>query len=160
MEEIGKASQILDHTAGEIGALLVPKAPALASGSPANTSRSRERRSFHSESKERSTTMNWIPKLQFTSIHESTTEPALNGPTAAILQEYWPRIQLLFVEKVGPAALAAAQNDQTMASLFRGVYSMLPFPVRMVVNEGAFVNFCLNNRTRLLPQSGMPPSTH
>jgi hypothetical protein len=45
-----------------------------------------------------------------------------------------------------------------MASLFRGVYSMLPFPVRMVVNEGVFVNFCLNNRTRLLPQSGVSPA--
>ena len=102
--------------------------------------------------------MNWIPKMQSTSNPPSASESALNGPTAAILQEYWPKIQLLFVEKVGPAALAAAQNDQTMASLFRGVYSVLPFPVRMVVNEGVFVNFCLNNRTKLLPQSGVSPA--
>ncbi len=102
--------------------------------------------------------MNWIPKLQSVPNPELASGSALNGPTAAILQEYWPKIQILIVEKVGPAALAAAQNDQTMASLFRGVYSMLPFPVRMVVNEGVFVNFCLNNRTRLLPQSGVSPA--
>jgi hypothetical protein len=102
--------------------------------------------------------MNWITKLQSPSIPGSAPGPTPNGPTAAILQEYWPRIQLLIVEKVGPAALAAAQNDQTMASLFRGVYTVLPFPVRMVVNEDVFVNFCLNNRTRLLPQSGISPA--
>jgi hypothetical protein len=99
--------------------------------------------------------MDWKQKLQ------SARDAGQNGlghTTNVIIEEHLPRIQQLFEEKIGPAALAAAQNDQTMSSLFKMVYTLLPFPVRMIINEGVFVNFCLNNRTRLLPQSGTPVS--
>ena len=73
--------------------------------------------------------------------------------TDTVIEQHWPKIQLIFQEKVGPAALAAAKNDQAMESLFKTVYSVLPFPVRMVVKEPAFVSFCLSHRTKLLPPS-------
>jgi hypothetical protein len=95
--------------------------------------------------------MDWKQKLL------SAREAGQNGldhSTNIIIEEHLPRIQQLFEEKVGPAALAASQNDQTMSSLFKMVYTLLPFPVRMIINEGAFVTFCLENRTRLLPHSG------
>jgi len=75
-----------------------------------------------------------------------------------VIEEHWPKIQLLFQEKVGPAALAAAHNDQAMGSLFKMVYTLLPFPVRMIIHEGAFVNFCLDHRDKLLP-SGVGGAT-
>jgi hypothetical protein len=71
----------------------------------------------------------------------------------AAIEENWPKAQQLFQEKVGPAALAAAQDHKTMESLFKLVYSALPFAVRMAVKEDAFLNFCFGHRARLLPAS-------
>lgn len=78
---------------------------------------------------------------------------SLDRTTETLIEQQWPKIQLLFQEKVGPVALAAAKNDQAMESLFKTIYSVLPFPVRMVVKEAAFVSFCLDHRTKLLPPS-------
>lgn len=97
--------------------------------------------------------MDWKQKLQSA---RDAGQSNLGSATNGILEEQWPKIQQLFKEHVGPAALAAAQNDQTMQSLFKTVYSILPFPVRMVVKEDAFVTFCLEHRTRLLPASDAP----
>ena len=95
--------------------------------------------------------MDWKQTLQSArEIGQSGANQTANG----ILEEHLPKIQQLILEKVGPTALAAAQDDQKMSSLLKTVYTVLPFPVRMLINEGAFVTFCLNNRTRLLPHSG------
>jgi hypothetical protein len=69
----------------------------------------------------------------------------------AVLEEHWPKAQKLFQEKIGPAALKAAQNDQQMAEAFRVVYKLMPFPVHLAVNEEVFVQFCLVHRADLLP---------
>lgn len=95
--------------------------------------------------------MDWKQKLQSA---RQTGQNNLDHTTNVVINEHWPRIQQLFQEKVGPTALATVNNDQVMRTLLQGVYMALPFPVRMIVNEGVFVNFCLENRTRLLPQSG------
>jgi hypothetical protein len=95
--------------------------------------------------------MDWKQKLQ--SAREAG-QSNLANTTNVVIEEHWPKIQRLFQEKVGPAALATVNNDQAMRTLLQGVYMALPFPVRMVVNEGMFINFCLENRVRLLPQSG------
>jgi hypothetical protein len=67
------------------------------------------------------------------------------------IEEHWPKVQQIFQEKIGPAALAAAKNDDAMRSLFKMVHEALPFPLRMVVKEEAFVQFCFSHRDRLLP---------
>jgi len=67
------------------------------------------------------------------------------------IEEHWPKVQQIFQEKIGPAALAAAKNDDAMRSLFKMVHEALPFPVRMVIKEEAFVQFCFSHRDRLLP---------
>jgi hypothetical protein len=67
------------------------------------------------------------------------------------IEEHWPKAQQIFQEKVGPAALSAAKNDDTMRSLFKVAYEAMPFPVRMVVKEEAFVQFCFSHRDKLLP---------
>jgi hypothetical protein len=101
--------------------------------------------------------MDWRQKLQSA---RDAGQNGLDHTANVIIEEHLPKIQQLFEEKVGPAALAAAQNNQTMSSLFKMVYTLLPFPVRMIINEGAFVSFYLSNRSRLLPQSGAPVSAH
>ena len=97
--------------------------------------------------------MDWKQKLQSA---RETGQSNLDRTTTVVIEEHWPKIQRIFQEKVGPAALATVNNDQAMRTLLQGVYMALPFPVRMVVNEGVFVNFCLENRARLLPSGGTP----
>ena len=94
--------------------------------------------------------MDWKQKLPST---QDAGEKASDRAADAAIEQYWPKVQQLFLEKVGPVALAAAKNDQAMTSLFKTVYSVLPFPVRMVVKEDVFTTFCLNHRTKLLPPS-------
>lgn len=69
------------------------------------------------------------------------------------IEEHWPKVQQLFHEKVGPAALAAAKDDHAMEILFKVVYAALPVPVHFVVKEPAFVKFCFAHRDELLPSS-------
>jgi hypothetical protein len=68
------------------------------------------------------------------------------------IEENWPKIQQVFQEKVGPAALAAAQDDDQMRSVFKMAHQALPFPLRLVVKEDAFVQFCFAHRDNLLPK--------
>jgi hypothetical protein len=78
----------------------------------------------------------------------------LDAGTQEKIQENWPRVQQIFQEKIGPAALAAAKNDDQMRSVFKMAYEALPFPLRMVVKEDVFVQFCFAHRDNLLPKDG------
>jgi len=69
------------------------------------------------------------------------------------IQENWPKVQQIFQEKIGPAALEAARNDDQMRAVFKMAHEALPFPLRMLVKEDAFVQFCFAHRDNLLPKS-------
>jgi hypothetical protein len=92
--------------------------------------------------------MDWKQKLQST---RQAGEQMLDRKTNKTIEENWPKIQQVFQEKVGPAALAAAQDDEKMKSLFKLVYAALPFPVHLAVKEEAFISFCFSHRDRLMP---------
>ena len=92
--------------------------------------------------------MDWKQKLQSV---RTAGEQMVDQKTDKAIEEHWPKIQQLFQERVGPAALAAAKNDEQMLSLFKLVYAALPFPVNMAVKEEAFVKFCFSHRDRLMP---------
>ena len=89
--------------------------------------------------------MDWKAKLE-------SAKGALGQDSQRKLEEHWPKIQQLFKEKVGPAALAAAKDDQTMTAAIKIVYLALPFPVHLVVKEPQFVEYCLAHRDRLLAE--------
>jgi hypothetical protein len=78
-------------------------------------------------------------------------QDTLDEKTNKAIEEQWPKIQQLFQEKVGPAALAAGQDNAKMETAFKLVYMALPFPVQMVIKQDAFVKFCFEHRDRLLP---------
>ena len=98
--------------------------------------------------------MDWKQKLQSARIFGQQSKEMVEKIAQEKIREYWPRIQQLIEKKVGPAALAAAKNDESMRSLFETVYRRLPFRIRMVVKEETFVQFCLKNRDRLVPSGG------
>jgi len=103
--------------------------------------------------------MDWKEKLQSA---RDSGQKVFNRQSQLLIEEHWPQIQTLFQEKVGPAALAAAQDDSKMEALFKIVYAVLPGPVKLVVNEGAFVQFCFSHRADLLPATppgGSPAGT-
>jgi hypothetical protein len=70
------------------------------------------------------------------------------------IEEHWPNVQRIFQEKIGPAALSAANNDDSMRSLFKFAYEAIPFPGRLVIKEEAFIKFCFSHRDNLLPARG------
>ena len=90
----------------------------------------------------------WKNKLQ--GAHDSG-QTAFDQQTDTMISKHLPQVQSLFKEKVGPTALAAAQDDHKMELLFKAVYSALPFPVRLAVKEVSFVKFCFAHRNQLLP---------
>ena len=75
------------------------------------------------------------------------------------IEEHWPKAQQIFEERIGASALAAARSDDTMRPLFKLAWEAMPFPVRMVVKEDIFVEFCFSNRDRLLPSQEVPAET-
>ena len=78
-------------------------------------------------------------------------QKVFDAKSEMVMTEYWPKVQALFQEKVGPAALAAAHDDKKMETLFSVVYKALPFPVHLAVKEPVFVKFCFEHRNQLLP---------
>lgn len=94
--------------------------------------------------------MDWKGKLDAA---RAAAQAGMEQKTEIVIEENWPKVQQVFQEKVGPAALAAAKDDKTMESLFMLVYAALPFPVHIAVKEDAFVKFCFGHRDRLLPAS-------
>jgi hypothetical protein len=94
--------------------------------------------------------MDWKSKLQAA---RDSGQQLFDRQSQLVIEEHWPQVQALFREKVGPAALAAAQDDSKMELLFKVVYSVLPGPVKLLVNEGSFVQFCFSHRNDLLPPS-------
>ena len=97
--------------------------------------------------------MDWKAGLQSA---RDAGQKAVDAKTEAVIEQHWPQIQQVFRQKVGPAALSAAQDDQKMTITFKLVYAVLPFPVHLAVKEDDFVKFCFAHRDRLLPaaQSG------
>jgi len=70
-----------------------------------------------------------------------------------ILGEQLPHIKKLFAEKIPASVFAKIQDDESMTWASQKVYEMLPLPVRIVVKEQTFVEFCLTNRNKLLPST-------
>jgi hypothetical protein len=93
--------------------------------------------------------MDWKNKLQAA---RDSGQNMINHQTDSLIEQHWPQVQLLFQEKVGPAALAAANDNSKMELTFKIVYSLLPAPVKLVVKEGTFIQFCFSHRDQLLPR--------
>ncbi len=62
----------------------------------------------------------------------------------------WPRVQRLFAEQLGPAALSIVNDDRAMRNALKEVHKSLPFSVRLVVRQRTFIRICTKNKHRLL----------
>jgi hypothetical protein len=68
-----------------------------------------------------------------------------------IIASNLPKIQALFKEKVESSSIALAKNDAKMTEISKGVYGALPAPVKLILTESVFVEFCLKNRSKVIP---------
>ena len=66
------------------------------------------------------------------------------------LESNIPLIKKYVVEKVGPMARDIIKNDEQMKTIFKTVYHLLPFAVRMAVSENDFMAFAIKNKHVLL----------
>ena len=97
--------------------------------------------------------MDWKSKIQEA---RQTAGSMLDQQSEKAVEEHWPQIQKVFQEKVGPAALAAAQNDKMLRSLLENVYTafMTSRPIlRFAIKKEAFVMFCFKHRDRLIKEN-------
>ena len=67
----------------------------------------------------------------------------------ALTQNLMPALEAVR-EKIGPAALAAAKDDETLTEILKVGYLAIPLPLQMMVSRDKFIQFCLANRTVLL----------
>lgn len=75
---------------------------------------------------------------------------ALGQSVEQKIRENWPTIQQMFRDKVGNELRNHLADPEKVISSSKIVYSLLPMPVRLVVKEDAFVNFCILHKDELL----------
>jgi hypothetical protein len=80
--------------------------------------------------------MGWTDKLQ------SVAKIVVN-------QNIMPALEAVR-EKVGPAVLAAAKDDETLTEILKVGYLAIPMPLQLMVSRDKFIQFCLANRDVLL----------
>jgi hypothetical protein len=85
-------------------------------------------------------------------VSEKETVPLNYAAYAAMLEKHIPLIKNLLVEKIGPAALATLRSETALMAAVGGLYEFLPTAVRLVINRDVFVNFCVRNLDRILPE--------
>jgi len=70
------------------------------------------------------------------------------------LENIIPDIRQIIYNKVAPKLkkekLSELAVDQIFKEVFKTTYMFLPSPVRLIIDEESFVNFCLNNKSKLL----------
>ena len=84
-----------------------------------------------------------------------------NEKARAAVEAQWPTVQRLFRDNLRHPASEALYNDAAMRRILPMVYNKLPLVVRFAVKEEEFVQFCLDNRHRLLAaETKVPTESH
>jgi hypothetical protein len=75
---------------------------------------------------------------------------------AAMIERHFPLIKGLLIEKVGIQALAAMKSEAALFKAIGDLYQFMPPPVKLLVNPDLFVNYCIKNIERILPEVTIP----
>jgi hypothetical protein len=86
---------------------------------------------------------------------EVRTTPVMNA-YAAMIERHFPLIKGLLIEKVGIQALAAMKSEAALFKAIGDLYQFMPPPVKLLVNPDLFVNYCIKNIERILPEVTIP----
>lgn len=70
------------------------------------------------------------------------------------LEHLLPEVRTIIASKVVPLlniqTIGKALDDEKKEAVFRTAYEFLPAPVRLLVNQDTFINFCVSNRSKIL----------
>jgi uncharacterized protein len=77
----------------------------------------------------------------------------LKESASHLLETQIPLIKNLLMEKIGPTTLTTLRSETTLVMAVGGIYEFLPTAVRLVVNRDLFVNFCVRNLDKILPEA-------
>lgn len=86
---------------------------------------------------------------------EVRTTPVMNA-YAAMIERHFPLIKSLLIEKVGLDALSAMKSEAALFKALGDLYEFMPPPVKLLVNQDLFVNYCIKNIERILPEVTIP----
>jgi len=86
---------------------------------------------------------------------EVRTTPAMNA-YAAMIERHFPLIKDLLTEKVGTSTLSSMKSEATLFKTLGDMYEFMPPPVKLLVNQELFVNYCIKNIERILPDVTIP----
>lgn len=86
---------------------------------------------------------------------EVRTTPAMNA-YAAMIERHFPLIKGLLTEKVGIQALSTMKSEAALFKAVGDLYEFMPPPVKLLVNQDLFVNYCIKNIDRILPDVTIP----
>jgi hypothetical protein len=73
-----------------------------------------------------------------------------------LLEKQIPLLRKLFIENINSPILTSLRNDAALAVMVGGVYDFLPTPVRLGANRDFFVQFCISNLDKILPDAIEP----
>lgn len=94
--------------------------------------------------------MSWKSRLDSVSAVARTAQQTGSEVAAAAIEPHWPTIQRILREQVAPTTAAAISNDQLLEQSVRRLHRLLPMPVRLVIRQQMLVDWCFNNRERVL----------
>ena len=86
---------------------------------------------------------------------EVRTTPVMNA-YAAMIERHFPLIKSLLIEKVGLSTLASMKSEAALFKAVGSLYEFMPPPVKLLVNQELFVNYCIKNIERILPEVTIP----
>ena len=73
------------------------------------------------------------------------------GMAGASLDQHMGTIQELVKKEVGPRLQEVVNDNGKMTTVFQNVYTVLPAPVRLMVSQDKFVEFCMAHKDKALP---------
>jgi hypothetical protein len=73
------------------------------------------------------------------------------GMAGGAVEKHLPAIQALVEEHVGPKLREVAQDEEKLKGAFKGVYMVVPLPIKLVLSEDKFVQLCMDNRQKFIP---------
>lgn len=84
------------------------------------------------------------------SVGDSKATDKIMSYVAVAIEKNKSKVLPLLKSKTGEASLAALKEDANVEKLARVVYALLPGVVRFALKEQVFVQFMLDNRSKLL----------
>ena len=81
---------------------------------------------------------------------DSRLKELITGKLLPTLKEKSTAIKTIIKDKAGSAALNTIKDDKIMREIFEKIYDLLPLPVRLIIKQEPFVQYCFNNKEKMV----------